>query len=183
MKEDLIKLRKIIFEKSYQEGEFLLSSGKTSHYYFDLKHTTLSSEGIYLISKLFYSLLPENIKAVGGITMGADPLSSGLSLYAYFQGRKVMAFYVRQQPKKHGTSKWIEGMGNLSKGDPVMILEDVVTTGSSSLKAVRAAEEAGLHVKGIFSVVDREEGGSDFLKNQGISYQYLLSRTQITHGV
>ncbi|MBI2608651.1 MAG: orotate phosphoribosyltransferase [Deltaproteobacteria bacterium] len=183
MKEDLVKLRKIIFEKSYQEGEFVLSSGKTSHYYFDLKHTTLNAQGIYLISKLFYDMMPENIKAVGGITMGADPLASGLSLYSFFQGRPLMAFYVRKEPKKYGTSKWIEGMGNLSERDPVIILEDVVTSGSSSLKAVRAAEEAGLTVKGVFAVVDREEGGEEFLKNQGIVYKYLLTRTQMTHGV
>lgn len=180
---ELKRLREIICEKSYREGEFTLSSGKKSNYYFDLKQTTLNSEGIYLIVKLFFDLLPEDIRAVGGLTMGADPLSSGLSLFAFMSGRKIHAFYVRKEPKSHGTSKWIEGMDNLSKGDKVYILEDVVTTGSSGMKAVEAAREAGLIVKGVLAVVDREEGGDEVFKRNGIELKALFTRTEMTQGI
>ena len=177
------RLREIIYEKSYREGEFTLSSGKKSLYYFDLKQTTLNGEGVYLIVKLFFALLPEDIKAVGGLTMGADPLSSGLSLFSFMQGRKVHAFYVRKEPKPHGTSKWIEGTENLSRGDKVYILEDVVTTGASGMRAVEAAREAGLVVKGVLAVVDREEGGGEVFMKNGLELKALFSRTEITQGI
>jgi len=179
--EELQRLKSIILEKSYREGEFTLSSGRASSYYIDMKQTTLHCEGNYLICKLLYDLVPPDIKAVGGLTMGADPLTTGLAFYAYLMGRKIHAFYVRKEPKSHGTSNLIEGFSNLRKGDHVVILEDVVTSGESAMKAVLAARAMGLVVKKVLAVVDREEGGSEFLKEHDIELQVLFKRSELAN--
>lgn len=181
--EELQRLKEIVLEKSYREGEFTLSSGKTSTYYIDMKQTTLHCEGNYLISKLLYDLVPEGVVGVGGLTMGADPLATGLSFYAYIMGRKLNAFYVRKEPKSHGTSELIEGFNNFKRGDEVIILEDVVTTGQSAWKGVSIARAAGLVVKKVLAVVDREEGGHEFLKEYDIELKVLLTRTDLSHGL
>jgi len=181
--QELERLKEIILEKSYREGEFTLSSGKNSTYYIDMRQTTLHCEGNFLICKLLYDLVPEDIKAVGGLTMGADPLVTGLSFYAYIMGRKIHAFYVRKESKTHGTSNLIEGLTNLKKGEPVIILEDVVTTGESAMKAVNAARGVGLIVKQVLAVVDREEGGSTFLKENGVELKVLFKRSELAHGL
>ncbi len=181
--EELQRLKEIILEKSYREGEFTLSSGKTSAYYVDMKQTTLHCEGNFLICKLLYDLVSEDVKAVGGLTLGADPLATGLAFYAYIMGRKIHAFYVRKEPKAHGTSKLIEGASNLKRGDHVIILEDVVTTGQSAGQGIAAARAAGLVVKTVLAVVDREEGGREFLQGNDVELKVLLTRTELSHGL
>ena len=175
------KLLSILAKKSYIEGKIILSSGKESNYYVDGKQTTLDAEGIVLISILFLRLLKEDIKSVGGLTMGADPLSTGVSQISYLLGKKINAFYVRKESKKHGRSLWIEGP--LEKGERVAILEDVVTTGSSSLKAIEKVIDFGCKVKQVLAIVDRNEGGRELFKQKGYDYQYLFDIKEVIERV
>ena len=167
------KLLTILARQSYREGKFILASGKESNYYLDGKMTSLDAEGGVLISILFLRMLKNDISAVGGISVGADPLSSGASQIGFLFGKKLSAFYVRKEPKKHGTSKWIEGP--LQKGSNVVILEDVITTGGSSLKAVEKVKEFGCNVKQVIAVVDRNEGGKETFAKLNLEYTYLFN--------
>ena len=156
------RLLALLTERAYQKREVVLSSGLRSDFYIDCKQVTLSAEGHFLIGQLFRAIIdrvaPE-AEAVGGLTMGADPLASATSLMSFLAGRPLPAFLVRKEPKGHGTGQWLEGDGNLRPGMPVVILEDVVTTGASTLRAVERARAAGLDVVHALALVDREEGG------------------------
>ena len=171
------KLLEILAKQSYKEGKFTLVSGKESNFYLDGKQTSLDAEGGTIISILFLRMLKENIGAVGGISVGADPLSSGVSQVGFLLGKKIHAFYVRKEPKKHGTSKWIEGP--IKIGSSVAILEDVVTTGGSSLKAIEKVTEFGCSVKQVLAVVDRNEGGRETFKQKGLDYNYLFDIKEV----
>src|SRR3990167_2302433 len=166
------RLLGILAKQSYIEGKIILASGKESNYYIDGKLTSLDAEGGTLVSVLFLRMLNENINAVGGIAVGACPLASGVSQISFLLGKKIDAFYVRKEPKKHGTSKWIEGP--VKKGLNVAILEDVVTTGGSSLKAIERVVEFGCNVKQVLAIVDRNEGGREAFQKTGIKYDYLF---------
>lgn len=171
------KLVTILARQSYKEGKFTLVSGKESNFYLDGKMTSLDSEGGTLISVLFLRMLKENISSIGGSSVGADPLSSGVSQIGYLLGKKLNAFYVRKEPKKHGTSKWIEGP--LKADETVAILEDVVTTGGSSQKAIEKVTEFGCKVGQILAVVDRNEGGRETFKKLGIEYNFLFDINEV----
>ena len=172
------RLLSILAKQSYIEGKIILASGKESNYYVDCKQTTLHHEGNTLISYLFFKMLESGIDAVGGLTMGADPLASGVSQMAYLlEGKQIDAFYVRKEPKKHGRSLWIEGP--LKKGSSVAILEDVVTTGGSSLKAIERVKEFGCNVKQVLAIVDRNEGGRETFQQAGIKYDYLFDIKEV----
>ncbi|MBI2027734.1 MAG: orotate phosphoribosyltransferase [Deltaproteobacteria bacterium] len=181
--EELEKLRKLILKLSYREGEFTLASGQRSAFYFDLKQTTLNPEGLFLISKLFCERLPESIEVVGGLSVGADPLVTGCSFYAYLYGRKLYSFYVRKKVKDHGTSTSLEGLQNLHAGQKVYILEDVVTSGQSAMLAVQEARKYGLEAKGVLAIVDRQEGGAGTFKKEGLNFNVLFTKDQIAHGL
>lgn len=171
------KLLTILAKQSYKEGKFTLASGKESNYYIDGKLTTLDSEGGTIISILFLRMLKESVSAVGGLSVGADPVSSGVSQIGFLLGKKIDAFYVRKEPKKHGTSKWIEGP--VMPKSSVAILEDVVTTGGSSLKAIEKITEFGCKVEQILAIVDRNEGGKETFKQKGIDYSYIFEIKEI----
>ena len=173
------KLLNILAKESYIEGKIILSSGKESNYYVDGKRTTLDAEGGLIVSILFLRMLKKEILAVGGLSVGADPLASGVSQVGYLlDGKeKKNAFYVRKEPKKYGRSLWIEGP--LEQGINVAILEDVVTTGASSLKAVEKVTEYGCKVKQILAVVDRNEGGREAFKKLGLEYSYLFDINEV----
>ena len=181
--QELKRLRDIIYKKSYREGEFTLAGGERSSVYFDLKQTTLDPEGIYLISKLFCEKLPEKVTAVGGLSVGADPLVTGTSFYAYMYGRKIYGFYVRKKAKDHGTGTSLEGYSHLHSGQKVFILEDVVTSGQSAMLAVLEAHKHGLNVLGVLSVVDRKEGGADLFKKNGLLFLSLLAKDDVVYGI
>jgi orotate phosphoribosyltransferase len=154
---------------SYERREVTLASGQKSDFYIDCKQTVLTAEGHFLVGSLFLGLLRERapqVEAIGGLTMGADPLASAASTLSYVAGRPLAAFYVRKEPKGHGTGQWIEGAKSLRPGMPVAIVEDVVTTGGSALKAIARAREFGLSVAVILGLVDREEGGRDALERE-----------------
>jgi orotate phosphoribosyltransferase len=111
--------------------------------------------------------------------MGADPLSTGVSLISHDWKNPLFACYIRKEPKAHGTQQWLEGMKNFSPGDKVVILEDVVTTGGSTLKSVERARLGGLDVVGVITVVDREEGGGENIKAVGLDFESIVTRAQI----
>lgn len=161
------RLKLILKNKSILKGNFTLASGNKSSYYIDARLTTLDSEGINLISKIFlYEILknPE-ITAVGGPTMGADPIVGSLISLSHEKGNPLNGFLVRKEEKQHGTGKMIEG--NLKQGDKVAVVEDVATTGGSVFKAIDAVEKFGATVEKVLVVVDREAGGEKLFKEKG----------------
>lgn len=182
LKTDLLKILK---EKSYEKKEIILASGRKSDFYIDCRQTTLHPHGAYLIGKIFYAMIKESglrIDAVGGPTMGADPIATSISVISYIEGNPMPAFIVRKEPKKHGLGQWIEGKKNLEKGAHVVIVEDVVTTGGSSLKAVKLAEDEGLKVVAVFAIVDREEGGADKIKEAGYEFKTIFTKSDVVGG-
>lgn len=174
-------LKKIIIEKSYEKKKVTLSSGVDSDFYFDGKQTTLHPEGSYLTGKLFFEALQDisDVQGVGGLTLGADPIATALSLVSFLENRPIPAFIIRKEPKGHGTGAWLEGRKNLSSGAKVVIVEDVVTSGGSSLKAIRRAEEEGLVVLGVITLVDREEGGRENIEKEGYWLKAIFTKSEI----
>jgi orotate phosphoribosyltransferase len=163
------RLLELMTRLSYEQREVTLASGLKSNFYIDCKQSVLTAEGHYLVGALFGRLLAEkapDVEAIGGVTMGADPLASAVSTLSFVAGRPLPAFYVRKEPKGHGTGQWIEGTKSLRPGMKVAILEDVVTTGGSALKAITRVREFGLEVSVILGLVDREEGGREALEKE-----------------
>jgi len=163
------RLLALLTRLSYEQREVTLASGLKSNFYIDCKQTVLTAEGHYLVGSLFGRVLVEKapeVEAIGGVTMGADPLASAVSTLSYIAGRPLPAFYVRKEAKGHGTAAWLEGTKSLRPGMPVAILEDVVTTGGSALKAIARVREHGLKVAIILGIVDREEGGREALEKE-----------------
>jgi len=154
---------------SYEERDVILASGKRSNFYIDCRQTVLTAEGHFLVGWLMNALLqreaPE-VEAIGGPSMGADPLCSATSFASFLAGRPLPAFYIRKEPKGHGTGQWIEGTKSLVPGMNVAILEDVVTTGGSTLKAIEKAREGGLRVVRVCVLVDRLEGGREAVEKE-----------------
>lgn len=175
-------LKELLLKLSYEKREVTLSSGAKSDFYFDGKQTSLNAKGACLLGELFYDKIREldcKIVAVGGPTLGADPLVTAVSLTSYLKNDPIAAFIIRKEPKKHGTGQWIEGAKNLNAGDLVLILEDVVTSGKSSIEAVAKAAEFGLNVHGILTIVDREEGGADKIRAQGLFFDSLFKKSEL----
>jgi orotate phosphoribosyltransferase len=175
------KLKSIIREKSYEKRKVILSSGLESDFYFDGKQTTLHAQGGYLTGKLFFEAICDidGVEGVGGMTLGADPIATATSVVSCLEGRPVPAFIIRKEPKGHGTGAWLEGRKNLAPGSRVVIVEDVVTSGGSSLKAIKRAEEEGLKVLGVVTLVDREEGGRENIEKEGYWLKAIFTKTEI----
>ena len=162
MRDELLGLLK---KYAYKKGDFTLSSGKKSDHYVNCKPVTLTGRGLTLTSLLM--LKEVNTSIVGGLTLGADPLVSGVALVSALDSRLVNALIVRKEPKGHGTQAWIEGL--LPKeGSRVTVLEDVTTTGGSSLKAVEKLRDAGFVVERVVTLVDRQEGAYDLMKDYNL---------------
>jgi orotate phosphoribosyltransferase len=163
------RLLSILKSLSYEEGEFILKSGKKSNFYIDARETTLNPEGMYLAGEIIYKMVREipGVEAAGGVSVGADPLVCATVMSAYHRNDNLKGFFIRKEPKGHGRNLWIEGAKNLKKGMNVVILEDVITTGSSSLKAVEITEQEGFNVKGIIALLDRLEGGRESIESKG----------------
>ena len=173
MKTELLELLK---KFAYKKGEFKLSSGKTSEHYVNCKPVTLTGRGLTLSSLLM--LKEVETPAVGGLTLGADPLVSGVSLVSALDGRMVNGLIVRKEAKGHGTGAWIEGPV-LPEGTKVTVLEDVVTTGGSAIKAAEKLRDAGYVVDKIVSIVDRQEGGKDAMLEAGLELKSLFSLEEL----
>ncbi|MDR2573328.1 MAG: orotate phosphoribosyltransferase [Desulfovibrio sp.] len=174
------RLAKLLLEKSYREGDFVLASGRQSDYYFDCRVVALHAEGSRLIGLLFNDFLKNfDIRGVGGMTMGADPLVSAVTVTSVELGRPLHGLLVRKEAKGHGTDQFVEGLGNFGRGDSVVMLEDVVTTGSSLLKACERVRSAGLNIVAACAVLDREEGGREALEAAGCDLSALFTRREL----
>lgn len=171
----------ILKEKSYEKRKVVLSSGRESDFYIDCRQATLHAEGAVLTGRLFCAMLEagERPEAVGGITLGADPIVTAVSLTSVLRGWPIPAFIIRKEPKKHGTAQWIEGTKNLREGMRVAILEDVVTTGASTLKAIERAGMSGLVVARVLCLVDRNEGGADAVAGAGYRVEPMFLKEDV----
>jgi orotate phosphoribosyltransferase len=173
-------LRRLLLERSVRRGDFTLSSGKRSSYYIDCRLTTMSAEGMVLVGRLGLSeivamgWLP---KAIGGLTMGADPVAYAIAAASFGTDFQINAFSVRKEAKAHGTGQRIEG--NFAAGDEVVVVEDVITTGGSAEQAIATVVSAGGIVLGVLAVVDREEGGREVLERAGRRVVCLTTATEL----
>ena len=173
-KADDKRLLEVFKEKAVLKGDFTLSSGLKSACYFDGRMVTLWPEGAYLIGKKILEIVSKaGAEAVGGMTLGADPMVAAVAVVSQMEGKPMPAFLVRKEPKKHGTQRLIEG--HLTKGARVAIVDDVITTGGSVLRAIEAAEAEGCKVVKVVVVLDRHQGGADELKRRGYDFTAILS--------
>jgi len=175
------KLKRLLTEKSFKyshEPKFQLVSGRKSQFYIDCKMTTLLSHGSALIGEIMFDLIePLNIKGLGGLTLGADPIAQATSVVAGLKGVTLISFVIRKEAKSHGLMKWIEG--DISRGDRVVIIDDVITTGGSTLKAIDKAEECGLKIVRVIVLVDREEGGKENIEQKGYKVESVFTKSEL----
>lgn len=178
MKERLIEL---VLEKAFKYSEepvFRLVSGRMSNYYFNCKAVTLHPEGMHLIGNIIFEMIKDSgAKGIGGLTLGADPIANAVAYTSYIKGRPLEAFVVRKSAKAHGTMQWIEG--NIEKGDKVVIVDDVITTGKSTIEAIGKAKEAGLNIVGVIALVDRQEGGRENIEAIGYTVRAVVTREEV----
>ncbi len=170
------RLADIIFNRSFGRGKVVLASGKQSDFYFDMKPTMLDPEGASLIAhQLFAAVKDIETDYVGGLEMGAVPITGGLCQVSFEKGRPIRGFFVRKQAKGYGAKKLVEGLtkDETLKGKKLIIVEDVTTTGESAYKAIEACREAGASVVMVISIVDRQDGAVDFFKSRGINFTSL----------
>jgi orotate phosphoribosyltransferase len=168
------RLRQMLLDRSMRFGEFVLSSGATSNYYIDVRKTSLHPDGLRMISKMFWEVLQaDQVTAIGGLTMGADPLVTGVMLYSAERGRPLEGFLVRRTNKDHGTRGQVEG--NLAGHKRVAILDDVITSGESSIIAAEAAESYKAEVVRVLAVVDRAQGAGQIFQQRGYPFTALFS--------
>jgi orotate phosphoribosyltransferase len=174
-------LIRLLRERSVRRGSFTLASGRQSDIYIDARATTMSPEGLALIGPLALTMIRSagwTPDSVGGLTLGADPVTYAISYASATALPLVRAFTVRKEPKAHGTQRLIEGP--FAEGDRVVIVEDVITSGGSALRAVDAVRAAGGNVLGVLAVVDREEGGKENLISAGLKVLALVTARELT---
>lgn len=172
------ELREILLEllckNAYTEGDFVLSSGQRSSYYINCKKVSLAAEGALAIGRLLFSLLPEDTAGVAGLTLGADPLVTAVSLVSALENQPIPGLIIRKEAKGHGTQAYLEGP-QLEPQAKVVVLEDVVTTGKSAMQAVERLQGVGYQVQQIIALVDREQGGAAFYQAQGLNFKAVFS--------
>jgi orotate phosphoribosyltransferase len=175
------RLAEIILERSFQyrdDPPFTLASGRTSSYYFNCKPTTLDPEGMYLIGHILFEMLRNSdVTAAGGLTLGADPIANALSMISYQKGKPIKSFVVRKDIKGHGTKSAIEG--NVRRGEQIVIIDDVITTGGSTITAMEIARDAGLVIDRVVTLIDREEGGRENIEKYINRVDSILTRSDI----
>ena len=178
MREEVLELLK---SDAYKKGEYTLASGRKSEHYVNCKPVTLTARGLTLVSLMFLEFIEKESKAVAGLTLGADPLVSGVAVVSALEHRMIDALIVRKEAKGHGTGAWIEGKLP-SEGSRVTILEDVVTTGGSSIKAVEKLRDAGYVVERVVAIVNRQEGteADDNMKAAGLEFFSIFSLEELT---
>lgn len=178
---DKTRLLEILADKSFRysaEPVFKLASGTMSNYYVDCRVTTHAAEGKVLIGPIIHAMIRDRqVAAVGGMTMGADPIACAVSYAATQAGDPIASFSIRKEPKGHGMGKQVEG--DVTAGDRVIIVEDVITTGGSTLKAIAAARREGLEVVGVVALVDRQEGGREAVAAEVADVQVVATRAEL----
>lgn len=170
----------LLAERSAKRGQFTLASGKQSTFYIDARLTTMSPEGLSIVGPFALSVLREtdwHVDAVGGLTLGADPISYAISYASAQSDHPLRAFTVRKEAKAHGTGRLLEGP--FRRGDRVAVIEDVITTGGSALRAIDAVRAADGVVAGVLALVDREEGGRQMIEEAGVPVVALVTASQI----
>ncbi|KPK44689.1 MAG: orotate phosphoribosyltransferase [Nitrospira bacterium SM23_35] len=175
------RLMELIIEKAFRYSEepvFRLVSGKMSNYYFNCKAVTLCPEGMYLTGNLIFDLIKDlRVKGIGGLTLGADPIAYAAAYTSYLRGMPVEAFIVRKTAKAHGTMQWIEG--NIAKDDTVVIVDDVITTGKSTIEAITRSQQAGLEIVKVIALIDRQEGGKEAIAAIGYQLTSIITREEV----
>jgi orotate phosphoribosyltransferase len=176
------RLKEIILKYAYQQREVTLASGRKSDFYFDGKQCTLYPEGAHLVGRLMMDRIQQRFpqtQAVGGPTLGADPIATAVGMVSFSRGTPLATFIVRKSPKGHGTMSWIEGGRHLRPGMRVVLVEDVITTGGSLIKAMGHVREAGLVPIACLTIVDREEGGRENLEGEGLKVESLFTKSEL----
>ena len=168
-----LALLPLLASQAYRHGNFTLASGRSSHHYVNCKPVSLSGTGLALLGALMLEQVEAEAWAVAGLTLGADPLVSAVAMRAALDGRELNALIVRKEAKGHGTGAWLEGPLP-EPGSTITVLEDVVTTGGSSLKAVQQLREAGYTVNRVVTIVDRQEGGVEAMTAAGLELRSLF---------
>ena len=171
-------LLELLATRAYRHGNFTLASGRTSSHYVNCKPVSLSGLGLALLSAQMLELVEPGAVAVAGLTLGADPLVSGVAQAAALAGQALDALIVRKEAKGHGTGAWLEGPLP-EPGSRITVLEDVVTTGGSSLKAVKQLREAGYVVERVVTIVDRQEGGLAAMQEAGLELRSLFQLDEV----
>lgn len=173
------RLIALLRERSFERRKVTLASGRESDFFIDCKQSVLTAEGHALVGELMFQALAKipECDAVGGVELGGCPLASAVSLVSFQAGRPLPALYVRKERKDHGSAKLVEGDKSLRPGLRVALLEDVITTGGSSLKAVKALEAAGAKVVGVLAIVDRQEGGAETIREAGLPLESLTAKS------
>lgn len=179
IKELKSKLLVLLKKEALKTGSFVLSSGKTSNYYLDGRIITLTPEGSYLVASIILEMIKDrNIDAVGGPTLGADPIVGALAALSHIQKFPVKTFIVRKAVKEHGTGRQIEGPA-LKKGSKVILVDDVATTGRALIEAKQALDKIGVRAVSAIVIVDRSEGAEENLANVGLKLESIFSRSDI----
>jgi orotate phosphoribosyltransferase len=176
-REDLLAL---LTELSFEKRQVVLSSGLTSNFYVDCKQTLLHPDGMALVGTVLVDTWQElgcEIDAVGGPTLGADPMTCAFVLQARRRGRFVPGFFIRKEAKGHGTMAWVEGTRSLTEKARVLVLEDVITTGGSSIRSIERLRDVGCDILGLLCLVDRMEGGRQAIENTGVPVTALFKKT------
>ena len=176
----MTRLESLLLARSVRHGDFVLASGQRSSFYIDCRLTTMSAEGMVLVGCEGLRAIREagwTASAVGGLTLGADPVAYAIAAASFSDGPALDAFTVRKEAKLHGTQRLIEG--NLAAGASVVVVEDVITSGSSALRAIEAVTAEGGSVAGVLAVVDREQGGREKLEAAGFSVRSLTTATAL----
>ncbi len=180
------RLLGLLVRHSFQHSPdpiFTLASGRKSHYYINCKTTTFRSDAMPLVGRLFFERIKAlerpggRIEAAGGLTLGADPIAYAIAYHSALEGHPIQAFSVRKEPKEHGTRRWVEGFERA--GARVAIIEDVVTTGGSTLKAIEGALNAGFQIGLVMALVDRQEGGLEELRSKGYHLQAIFTADEL----
>lgn len=177
----LKELTDLILEKSLKVADepiFELASGKKSNLYIDCRKTTKNARGAYLIGNIIYDNISNlDVDAIGGLTMGADPVADAVAYTSVLKGKLINAFSVRKDAKKHGLKRIIEG--DVNNGDRVVIVDDVATTGQSTIEAIENARAGGLHVVKVIILVDRQEGGRENILKHDVDYEAILTKQDL----
>ncbi|MBT9315153.1 orotate phosphoribosyltransferase [Leptothoe spongobia] len=172
------QLLDLICTDAYKEGDFVLSSGQQSNYYINSKLVTLHPQGSQMVGRVMLTYLDDSVIGVGGLTLGADPIVTAISVVAAYEGRSITPLIVRKKAKGHGTQAFIEGPV-LPEQSNVVILEDVVTTGQSAMKAIVRLREAGYAVNQVISLVDRQQGGAEYYAQANIDFKAVYTISDI----
>lgn len=175
------KLIDLLVQKSLQVSDkpiFELASGKKSNVYIDCRKVTCNAEGQFLVGNLIFEKIASlNVQAIGGLTLGADPIANAVSYTSWIKKHPVNTFVVRKTQKGHGLKRIIEG--DVKKGDRVIIVDDVVTTGASTVEAIQKAKDFGLEIKKVIALVDRQEGGKENILKEGFEFEAMVTKEEL----